>query len=229
MDLDPDDPRNLPNYTIGEVAPYLGVPESTVMAWSIGRGYRTRTGDDRRARALFPIAQRRPPTLSFWNLVELYVLASIRRKHRVPLQRVRTALHYVERELQVERPLIREQFYTDGVHLFVDRFSRLVSASERGQTALRQLLEGCLQRIDRDPRGIATRLFPWAIEPTEARAVEIDPHRAFGRLVVKGTGIPTRNLAERFHAGESLEELSKDFQLGIDQVEAAMRFELRAA
>lgn len=52
------------------------------------------------------------------------------------------------------------------------------------------MLEASLERVERDPKGLAERLFPWAREPDEPREVELDPRRAFGKLVVTGTGIP---------------------------------------
>ena len=44
-------------------------------------------------------ASRRPLTLSFYNLVELFVLASMRRAHNVSMPRVRKALSHVEKQL----------------------------------------------------------------------------------------------------------------------------------
>ena len=44
-------------------------------------------------------ATKSPLALSFWNLVELYVLASLRRRYEVPMPKVRSALRYTAREL----------------------------------------------------------------------------------------------------------------------------------
>jgi uncharacterized protein (DUF433 family) len=167
--------------------------------------------------------------MSFWNLVEVYVLASIRRHYGVRLQKVRIALDYVAKNLGNPRPLISQQFFTDGADLFVKRFSQLVSASEHGQVVIREALVGALSRIRRDPDGLASGLYPWLREPDEGRSVEIDPQRAFGRLVVAGTGVPTEALAERWRAGDSIDHLAKDYGLRRDQVEAALRFENQKA
>ncbi len=51
----------------------------------------------------------------------------------------------------------------------------------------------------------------------------IDPRIAFGRMVIVGTGIPTNIIAERFHAGDSYEQLAHDYQCEIEKIEEAIR------
>ena len=222
------DPRDQPSYTLKEAALYVALPASTVRAWTMGQLYPTSKEGRKLAPPLLVPARKAPPVLSFWNLVEIYVLASIRREHAVSMPRVRKALSFVETRLNVRRPLISEQFFTDGVDLFVERYSKLMSASADGQLAVRDLLFGALKRIDRDPKGLATRVFPWIDSTSEPRSVEIDPARAFGRLVVAGTGIPTESIAERFRAGDSIGDLAADFRLTQEQIESALRWEQRA-
>jgi uncharacterized protein (DUF433 family) len=210
------DPRDVPTYGIREAATYLRLPPTTLRQWVTGTA------------RVVPLVSGRPPLLSFWNLVEIYVLAGLRRDQEVPLQRVRKALRYVEREMNCARPLIEQDFLTDGVDLFVAEYGRLINASRAGQVALRSLLEASLKRVERDPKGLVQRLFPWAREPEEPRAVEIDPRRAFGKLVVAGTGIPTAIVADRLRAGDTLEHLADEYRLTLDQIGAALRWELGA-
>jgi uncharacterized protein (DUF433 family) len=73
------------------------------------------------------------------------------------------------------------------------------------------------------------RFYPWLNEPNEVRAVEIDPTRAFGRLVLAGTGIPTQAIAERFEEGDDIDVLARDFELDVAKVQQALRWEQRAA
>lgn len=219
----------MPTYTVRQAAQYLLLPESTLHSWLVGKVYATKVGERRRAAPVIRPAVARSPLLSFWNLVEAYVLAGIRRDHRVSLQKVRKALSYVERELDLKRPLIEQEFLTDGIHLFVETYGELVNASQAGQVSMRKMLEESLRRVDRDPKGLAERLFPWSRVPSEPRQVEIDPRRAFGKLVIAGTGVPTEVIAERLRAGDSLKHLARDYRLTTDQVEAALRWELGVA
>jgi uncharacterized protein (DUF433 family) len=219
------DRRDLPTYGPLEAARCLALPASTVRVWSVGLPYRK--GD--RQRFMQPViepATRSPLALSFWNVVELYVLATIRRRHEVSMHEVRRALAYVREKLGKDRPLIDEEFLTDGVSLFVERYGDLINASASGQNSMQMVLRESLDRIERDDRGLALRVFPWLREPaSEPRAVEIDPFRASGRLVIAHTGIPTEAVAERFRAGEKIAELAADYGLNIDQIETALRWE----
>src|SRR5262245_23793733 len=121
-----NDPRELPNYSLSEAAAYLRIPRSTLRSWLFGMG---------KFKRILDVALRSPPTLSFFNLVEAHVLNSIREHHRLP--EIRRALHYVERDLKVDRPLIRKVFETDGVSLFVEHLGKLLNVSREGQVAMR--------------------------------------------------------------------------------------------
>lgn len=233
------DPRDVPSYTVGDAARFLCVPTSTLRDWVSGQEYVTRKHGPKRSRPLVGLASTSPPLLSFWNLAEAYVLAGIRRHHGVSLQSVRRALDYVVRKLGHKRPLIEQDFLTNGVDLFVEKLEQmagkdrgvraLINASRHGQLAARDLLQATLKRVDRDPRGLISRIYPWTPRIEEPRHVEIDPRRSFGRPVVAGTAIPTEALAERFRAGDSVEELARDFRMQPTVVESALRWEMREA
>lgn len=172
-------------------------------------------------------------------MVEAHVLSAIRYHHGVQLPAVRRAVEYMTREFGSRHPLAEEQFETDGVNLFVKRLGMLLNVSSPGQFAMREILEALLKRIDRDERGLAVRLYPFSRRPVIAagdaapsifadspRSVVIDPRVAFGRPVLTGTGITTLTIAERFDAGESIEELAVDYGRSREEIEEAIRCEL---
>jgi uncharacterized protein (DUF433 family) len=220
------DRRDLPRYTPQEAAHHLSLPVSTVRAWSVGQ-----RGQHREKPRFFqPIitpAQRSPLSLSFWNLVELYVLRSLRRTHDLPMPKVRAALRFTGEKLGARRPLIEETFYTDGINLLVERLASLIDTAD-GQTVMRGVLVDSLRRVERSTDGRVVRFYPWLNEPTEVRAVEIDPDRAFGRLVLVGTGIPTQAIADRFGGGDDIDVLARDYDLDVAKVQQALRWEQRA-
>jgi uncharacterized protein (DUF433 family) len=175
--------------------------------------------------------------LSFTNLVELFVLADLRKVHGIPLQRVRTALRYVEDKLAIQRPLVRAEFKTDGIDLFVEQLipdskkSALLNASSGGQVAVREALSARLERVEWDEKKIAARLFPFVRSDTAAQplTIVIDPRMGFGRPVIAKTGIRTSVVAERFRAGESAPDLARDYDVEVEQIEDAVRCEYQAA
>lgn len=158
------------------------------------------------------------------------MLCAMRREHEISLPRVRTALNYLRRRLGSRHPLADQHFETDGMDLFVERYGELINASRQGQLALRALLQASLRRIERDASGNVIRLYPYTRIGSghEPRVVVIDPLVSFGRPVLTGTGIPTSVVAERFTAGESVEDLARDYGRNGAEIEEAIRCELGA-
>lgn len=225
-----NDVHNTPAYPVRDAARYLHIPEGTLRSWLHGRYYPTKEGKQ----YFYPLIQRPDselPQISFTNLVEAHVLRSIRKIHGVRLDKVRSALDYLDKQFQLPHPLARVEFQTDGVNLFVESIGRLVSVSEHGQLAIKAVLNNLLTRVEWNEAGIASRLFPTTRETPEAaqaepRNVAIDPRVSFGRPVVAGTGIPTIAIAERYEAGESPESIADDLGCELSQVHDAIRFEL---
>ena len=94
---------------------------------------------------------------------------------------------------------------------------------------VRTLLEAALGRIERDAKGLPVRLFPFTRRRAldEPRAVMIDPTVSFGRPVLFGTGIPTAVIAERYKAGDSMDDLATDYGRTRLEIEEAVRCELQ--
>lgn len=217
------DRRELPAYVVSEAAHYLTVPESTLRYWAVGR-----TGV---SKPLIDVAQRRPLVLSFRNLVELHVLSAMRKEFEVTLPKVRAALDFLKRKFRVKHPLIAYEFETDGVSLFVERYGQLINASQEGQAVMREVLQSSLKRIERDTSGIPIKLYPYTRSDWRASPalVVIDPEMSFGRPVIAGTGLATEVIADRYKAGESIQELARDYGRSAEEVEEAIRCELEAA
>jgi uncharacterized protein (DUF433 family) len=113
----------------------------------------------------------------------------------------------------------------------VQQLDRFISASEGGQLALREVVRSYLGRVEHDFRGIAARLYPFTRAATNdaPRLVVIDPLVAFGRPVLADTGVPIRAIADRFKAGDSVEDLARDYEISPVLVQEAIRCELPEA
>jgi uncharacterized protein (DUF433 family) len=98
---------------------------------------------------------------------------------------------------------------------------------QSGQIALREFLEAYLQRVEHDASGHVVRLYPFTRKRDldEPKVVVIDPHVSYGRPVLVGTGIPTAIVAERYKAGESIDELAEDYGRARKEIEEAIRCE----
>ena len=76
------------------------------------------------------------------------------------------------------------------------------------------------ESIDYSDNGDAQRVRPLNGETS----VVIDPLRGFGEPVVRN--VRTEVIAELRRAGESVRSISDTYELSIDQVDAALRYEL---
>ncbi len=223
-----NDIREVATYGVTEAAHYLRIPRTTIRDWISGRHYRSNAGV-RFSRPIIHIPNPSVKLLSFMNLVEIHVLDAIRREHDIPLEKVRTAVNYLTKQFPSRHPLADQEFVTDGLDLFIKKFSQLINISREGQLAIQEVLHAHLHRIERDLQGIPVRLYPFTRKrdlQDEPRAVVIDPQVSFGRPVLSGTGIPTAVIAERYKAGESMDALAEDYGRQRAEIEEAIRCEL---
>lgn len=221
-----DDHRDYPAYTITEAAHYLAVPPATIRYWSVGRGT---------CEPLIKVSRHTPTLFSFLNLTELHVLAAIRRKHQVKMPGIRRAIQYLAAHAQQafdkRHPLISHELETDGLDLFTEHCGQLVNVSRADRTVMRDIVSAALRRIERDTSGVPVKLYPFtrtAMDEAPAMVV-IDPRLSGGRPVIDGTGLATQLIAERYKAGESIRDLAYDYERGNEEIEEAIRCELRAA
>ena len=225
-----NEPREMAAYSISEASHYLRIPVATLRSWVRGRYYPTEHGRSF-FEPLIELPDANLASLSFVNLVEAHVLDAIRREHNVPLPKVRAALDYVNRHFRDPHPLATHQFQTDGVDLFLSRFEKLIAVSQAGQLAMREMLAAHLRRVEHDASGVAVRLYPFTRkrDVDEPKIIVIDPNISFGRPAIARRGIATSIVAERYKAGESIDELAQDYDCERGLVEEAVRVELALA
>jgi len=217
------DPLEIPNYTIEEAARYLLVPVSTVRYWTIGEAT---------AAPLTTVYSRRPLLLSFKNLVELYVLETLREIHDIGLPRIRRSVEELRIEKRSKYPLADYQLATRGRKIYLEgEDNDLINLTASGQHAFKAILDPFLRRVERNAQGIAERLFPFTSRqhqqnPDHApRVVVIDPRIAFGMPVLVNSRISTAFLMSRKNGGASISKLARDYGRSEVEIEEAISLE----
>lgn len=207
------DPRSLPAYPLVEAAHYLGLNASTLGSWF------------REGALLLPDGE--AEQMSFWNLVEAFVLKGLREGHRMSFQRIRVAMGELRRLYPgLSHPLAQLDLAVLNRDLYADQDGVLVDASRGGQLGIRGVLELYMARLEKGVGG-AIRLYPFTRPNLDAapQLVAIDPAVSFGRPVIAGTSIPTAVLHERWKAGDSITELAEDYDRPVAEIEEALRYE----
>ena len=211
----------LPSYLRAEAARLADVHSVTVSRWQ--HGYAT---EGRKLTPVFtrPKAYRTP--LSYLELVEVLVVASFR-KHGIPLQRIRKAHSYLSHMFKVSYPFAQLQLKTSGPNILKElidteawELSSLVVANQAGQLVWPEMVDARLAQFEYE-YDLALRWFPNGKDGP----IMIDPRISFGTPIVRSAGIATWVLRERYEAGESLDDLEDDFQVGRADLLSALDFE----
>ncbi|OGO56236.1 MAG: hypothetical protein A2Z32_12630 [Chloroflexi bacterium RBG_16_69_14] len=172
------------------------------------------------------VTQRRgEDLLTFEDLVEVAAVAAAR-KEGVSMHKVRQAIEFTQRELELERPLLSQRFLTDGRELFIRDVAtspHFTALNRVGQIVWSQM-ESVLREVDY----ISLLAAKWW--PTGRHAgIVIDPLVNFGRPVVATLGVRTETFVDRFVAGVNLDDLAEEYGTSPSAIEEAVRFENRSA
>lgn len=219
----------MPAYSMTDAARCIGTHPATLRTWFKGRSYPTSGGTRRSPNLLTPAAA---DALSFQNLVQAHVVQGIRKHYHIPMHHVRRALAYLHECMGNLDLLASNKFYHDGKHLLLKVEDRLISLSERGQTVSEPILQQYLSRIVYAGDGFARRLHPFHYTPTgrhEPQHIVIDPAMAFGKPCLKRLGVKTDIIADRFLAGETIEDLTADYGAQPEEIQEAIRWSARRA
>ena len=209
-----NDPRDTAIYSVAEAADYVGVPRGTLRHW---------LKKPRNGRPLIEAASEtaaRP--LSFYNLLEAHILR-VALERDAWLQRIRTAVDRLrEQAPDSPHPLLDAQLFTASGYrsLFTKTITGdIENLSLHGQLEFRQILTRYLSRIDVDKTGRPYQLRPYGYEH-----IAINHQVSGGRPTVRGTGILVEMIASRRRAGESPEDLARDYNISKSDVRDAIRY-----
>ena len=215
------DPYSLPLYSQREAAHIVGVAPSTVRGWvvPVARGANV-------SEPVIHLPDVDDGRLSFYNVIEAFVLRLVR-THGVTMADVRKAVAHAERQMNVDRLLIRKELrWESGGHLFWDELSSLTNLSKSGQLAMRQLVRAYLHHVEwNEATGLPQRFFPTLPTGADARAVVVDPRVSFGQPTVAGTGVGTAVVARRINAGEDPEAVAADYGVDVERLTEALVYE----
>lgn len=220
------DSRDRPVYHLAEAARFLKLPVTTLRPWVVGRAYPVATRR-RNFKPLLRPALAAPVTLSFWNLVEAHVIRSLRQDHSVALGELRQAIQYAESTLGIKRLLLSKELRADAGELFLERYGDLIHLSPSGQLAMRALFKAHLDRVVWDEWKFPIRLYPFVSSTVNGieKPIAIDPTIAFGRPMVTSKSISTAVIAARIDAGETPEDLEKDYDISAEEISQAAIYE----
>lgn len=219
------DKWDVPYISYAEAAYYLGVHRGTLRTWVVGRTIPTRIGETRWLDPLIPAADGQAGLMSFYNLAEAHILAASRYKHNVPLRSIRNAIIHLQKRYPSAHPLLAQDFYTDGLDLFMKGMEDTENLSRQGQMGFKPILDLFLHRIEFDEKFRPKKVWPLVKGQSETeKVVSMVFGVSAGRPTVDGTGVPVMMLWQRKQAGESEEELADDYDIEVSKVKNAIEY-----
>jgi len=221
------DLRDVPAYSYVEAGKVLRIPHTTVRAWCKGQWYES-GGERRRFKRVIQLPTGHGTGLSYYNLIEAWVLRAMRTREGISLRAVREALDNAEESYDIDRLLIHRDLRFGAGELFLKQYSDLVSLKDSYQYNMFDTLKMYLHRVEYDEHGLAVQLFPLTRGDESPTIIEVNPFISFGRAIVARRGISTRAIVGRIDAGETPEHVAEDYGLRIEEVAEAIQYEVAA-
>lgn len=221
------DARELPRYTIGQIASYLHTPESTIRAWFFGMPYGTKP-HIRHFRPMLEPAGRE--LLSFYDAASAHVLLALKARS-IPTEDIRAIVKALKDRLPETRyPLLGRNFFLFGKSVIIKEAGQRLNLTRGNQLGFRHVMDKFLRRIELDENKMPVRFSPMINSRKRSRAfIVIDPNLSGGRPVVRGTGIAAEVIAGRRKSGESITRLSRDYRLSRRAIEEAVKYSRKPA
>lgn len=210
-------------YSYADVDRLVGLHAGTARRWLEGYVRQSRFYD--------PVLRAEPTgseAVTWGEMVEARMLAEFRDR-RVTVQRMRPAIVKLREEfgrypLAHARPFLdvegRELVQVVQQEVGLERGLQLVVV-KNGQYVLTDAAQRFSSAVEYDDT-VASLLRPDLRTPD----VIMDPRRAFGQPAVRN--VRTESLSEDYRAGTNRDELAELYELSLDQVDEAIRFELIA-
>ncbi|MEV4097516.1 DUF433 domain-containing protein [Streptosporangium saharense] len=215
-----------PIYSKSQAADLIGVPRQTFRNWAVGYAYKRIDAPFVVAEPMVTTAGTHGSTVPFVGLAEAYMLAAFR-SAKVPMQRIRPAIRWLEDNIGLEQALASERLMTDGAEVLWDFKERTSDPAEReavdglvvirsGQQVFRPVVRDYLRRVSYQDGWMKVIRLPGYEEVD----VTVDPWINGGQPTLARRGIRLNDVLSRLRAGEDRHDVAEDYDLRLEEVEA---------
>lgn len=202
-------------YTIPEVAFLLKLPISKVRRWM------TDFWDSRLSKKNdhdYSWGKGSARATNFFTLIEFYIFYQLRELN-VSTAKIFNAHQDMADQLNTPYPFASSKILSDGRSiLFTLKDGTIVNADKSKQSVFKQIIEKFCKKIEFSETDIAERFYPLGKD----KHIIVDPHHQFGQPVIERTNILAQTLYELYNAGESIEFLTRLYDLEETDVQNAI-------
>lgn len=220
-----------PLFTAADAERIIAVPPSTTRRWLEGYAFQHKGGRRTKGPRLGPGAERIDGVLlmSFLDLVEVQ-MARILRRQGVSWPNIDRAAAFFRDAWRSSHPFALQRFRSDSRSVFVE-LGRGIGDNSLLQLGSNQFVfDALIEQSLFDVLDFREDGVPWRLWPRGRNAlVVVDPARSFGQPILDVQGVPVRTIAAAYAANDNqIERVARWFDLPIEAVEAAIRYEVVA-
>lgn len=212
-------------YSIPEIAKLAQADTGLIRRWLSGYSYKKEGSSEFRPGLFSSEFGKVDGNLifSFHDLVEVLFVVGFKNKGvRLPV--IRQAFLLAQQQFHSKHPFSNLKFQTDGKYIFEEALRKGQSAMTNLNTkqmvfskVIEQTLFKALE-FDNNEASVWYPLYP-------SRKIVVDPERSFGRPILAKSGVPVDILNAAYQADGSYKFVATDYDVSIQDVKAAVKFE----
>lgn len=210
-------------YLVKDVSKILGLDYEKVYRWIVG--YWAGNLEDHYN---YTFGEQNNRAINFYSLIEFYTFFKLREKglSSTEIKKLHSELSEL---LNTPYPFAKAQdFYietrktkkTKKIFVYYTYLESTIKRSNKKQFSL-DFIKKFLERVEFDENNLAARFFPLH----DSKNIVVDPKHQFGQPVISGTNIKAHTIYNLYRGGESLENLSKLYNISVDKVQDAITFQ----
>ena len=216
-------------YSIPEATRLTGADYSTMRRWLTGYSYK------RKGKVID-----RPPIfepefgevdgqliISFQDLIELLFVTRFRARG-VKWSIIHEAFELAKERFESSHPFSAINFKTDGKRIFEETVKdgkAQLSDLHLNQIVIADFIAPTLTKAIEFDTNRAALWYP----RFPSKTILLDPHRSFGRPILRESGVPTEAIFAAYEAEEEVGLVARQFDISSVQVKAAISFQQRLA
>lgn len=206
-------------YLIKDIAQILKLDYDHVRRWIVGYwdGHLKENFN-------YTFGEKGSKAINFYSLIEFYTFYKLREKG-IGATTIRQLHEALSNRLETPYPFaVAHDYYVEDrkykKFVFVQHLDGLWKFDGKDKLYL-NFIQEFLEKVEFDDNNIAVRFFPLG----KQHNIVVDPKHQFGQPTILGTNIKTQTLHNLYKGGETYENISILYDLSIEEVKDAIRFQ----
>ncbi len=161
--------------------------------------------------------------VNFFTLIEMYVFFSLKEKG-IKTSKIMKAHKSMANHLKTPYPFAQKDIYVNNLKLLFGDETLLLSADEKLQSVIAGILLPFCDKVQFTNQKLAHKYYPLG----QNKAVVVTPDNQFGQPIIEGTNILTATIYAFHKGGESIDSISRLYDISPENVRDAIEYHIAA-